>query len=374
MIVSLWIFAVAAAFVVYVVMGYPLIAALWAHFFPQKVTKQFIPRTVSILLPVHNGERWLEPKLQTIRELDYPPELIETIVISSGSKDSTVAIANRYAGARLRVIELEQPGKAIALNAGMAAATGDILFFTDVRQALDPDGLKALVANFADPRVGVVSGELIIRAGESQEEESVGLYWKYEKLIRSRQSRIDSIPGATGSICAMRRELASSIPPGTLLDDVYLPLCAYFRGYRSVWEPDARAFDYPASLSTEFWRKVRTLAGVYQITGMFPRLLAPNHRLWIHFVSHKLGRLMLPYALIAALLSSFGLPVPMRYWVLAAQGAFYCLALLDLGLSGASPFKRLSSPAGTFLGLMAASACAASVLVVDPDKLWRPTR
>lgn len=371
---SISIFVLAWSVILYVLVGYPLIAALWARWFPQRVAKQFAPRAVSILVPVRNGDQWLEAKLRSIGELDYPPELLDVIVISSASRDRTVAIAKQHAGPRLRVIEIAQPGKAIALNAGMAAATGEILFFTDVRQTLDPHCLKALVANFADPRVGIVSGELVIREGESLEEANVGLYWKYEKLIRSRQSRIDSIPGATGSICAMRRELASPIPPGTLLDDVYLPLCAFFRGYRSVWEADAKAFDYPASLKTEFWRKVRTLAGVYQILGMFPRLLVPNHRLWIHFVSHKLGRLILPYALFAALLSSLGLPVPLRYWVLAAQVVFYSLALLDLALSGASPLKRLSSPAGTFVGLMAASACAASVLIVHPDKLWKPTR
>ena len=371
---SVWIFLIASAIIVYVLIGYPVIAAVWARFFPRRIARKFEPRTVTILLPVHNGDRWLESKLRTIQELDYPAELIDVVVISSASQDGTLSIARRHAGPRFKVIELEQPGKAIALNAGMAAASGEILFLTDVRQALDPACLRHLVANFADHHVGVVSGELVIREGESQEEASVGLYWKYEKLIRFCQSRIDSIPGATGSICAIRRELASPIPPGTLLDDVYLPLCAFFRGYRSVWEPAARAFDYPSSLQTEFRRKVRTLAGVYQIVGMFPRLLVPGHRLWIHFVSHKLGRLILPYAFIAALLSGFGLPSPLRYWVLGAQGAFYLLAAVDIALPSESPVKRLSSVARTFVALMSAAACATSILVVPPEKLWKPTR
>src|ERR1035438_2677875 len=140
----------------------------------------------------------------------------------------------------------------------------------------------------------------------------------------------------------MRRELASPIPLGTLLDDVYLPLCAFFRGYRSVWEAEAKAFDYPASLKTEFWRKVRTLAGVYQIIGFFPRLLVPNHRLWIHFVSHKLARLLLPYALTTVLGSSFSLPNSLKYPALAAQAGFYSLALLDTALPDGSALKRLS--------------------------------
>jgi hypothetical protein len=215
----------------------------------------------------------------------------------------------------------------------------------------------------------------VIREGNSHEEASVGLYWKYEKLIRSAQSRIDSVPGATGAIYAMRRELAHAFPDGILLDDVYQPLIAYFQGYRVTWEPAAKAFDYPASLKTEFRRKVRTLAGVYEIIGIFPRLLLPNHRLWIHFVSHKLGRLLLPYALVTLLVSSFFLMGPLKWMVLAAQVGFYGIALLDNVLPDASALKRLSSPAGTFVVLMAAAvAGAAAVLFVSPDRLWKQTR
>jgi len=231
-----------------------------------------------------------------------------------------------------------------------------------------------LVSTFADSRVGVVSGELIIREGESQEEASVGFYWKYEKLIRAAQSRIDSLPGATGSIYAMRRTLARPLPEDALLDDVYLPMCAYFQGYRLIWEPAAKAFDYPASLKAEFWRKVRTLAGVYQIIGNFPRLLAPTHRLWIHFVSHKLGRLLLPFTLIAVLLASFTLPHPLELWALAAQALFYGLAALDRVVPDGSPLKRLSSVVATFVALMIAAACAASILFVPAGKLWKTTR
>jgi cellulose synthase/poly-beta-1,6-N-acetylglucosamine synthase-like glycosyltransferase len=369
------IFLLSLAFILYVLCGYPLLVTIWSRLLAQPIVKKFSPRTVSILLPVHNGERWLADKLRSIHELNYPQQLIETIVISSASRDGTLTIANQHAGPGLRVIEVEQPGKAKALNAGLAVAQGEILFFTDVRQSLEPNSLQALVELFADPRVGVASGELVIREGDSKEEASVGLYWKYEKLIRSAQGRVDSVPGATGAIYAMRRELARSLPDDILLDDVYLPLWAYFQGYRVVWEPRAKAFDYPASLKTEFLRKVRTLAGVYQIVGLFPRLLIPNHRLWVHFVSHKLGRLLLPYALIAVLLSSFFLPGPLKYWALAAQAVFYGLALLDLALPDTSPLKRLSSPTGTFVALMVAAVLsAAAVLFVSPDRLWKQTR
>ena len=119
---------------------------------------------------------------------------------------------------------------------------------------------------------------------------------------------------------------------------------------------------------------MRTLAGVYQIIGQFPRLLVPNHRLWLHFVSHKLGRLILPYALILVLLSSFALPRPLMFLALAAQAAFYGLALLDKSLADTSRLKRLSSPVGTFVVLMAAAVCGTAIFFVPPDRLWKPTR
>lgn len=368
------IFLGSVAFIVYVLFFYPFALVIWSRISPKNVIRKYAPRTVSIVLPVHNGERWIANKLKDIRNLEYPPELLETIVISNASTDRTLQIARENAGSHVRVIEVAKPGKAAALNAGLASARGEIVFFTDVRQALPPECLHALIADFADPRVGVVSGELVISEGDRREEASVGLYWKYEKLIRSSQSRIGSVPGATGSIYAMRRNLTRPLPEGTLLDDVYLPMCAYFRGYRITWEPEAKAYDEPASLKTEFRRKVRTLAGNYQLIPMFPRLLIPNHPLWFHFVSHKLGRLFLPYALLLVFLSSFMLPAPLKYVAFGGQALFYGIAALDPFLSDASALKRFSSPLGTFVVMMAAALYAASILFVPPEKLWKPTR
>src|SRR5262249_27307012 len=154
-------------------------------------------------------------------------------VLSDGSTDRTHEEVRRFISrANVHLIVLPRGGKAAALNAGIARATGEILFMTDVRQQLAPDSLNHLVACFADPEVGVVSGELVIREGVGQEEASVGLYWKYEKWIRKQLTRVDSVLGATGCIYAMRRELATPLPENTLVDDMFLPLAAFFRGYR----------------------------------------------------------------------------------------------------------------------------------------------
>ena len=119
-------------------------------------------------------------------------------------------------------------------------------------------------------------------------------------------SRLDSFHGVTGSIYALRRELAVPIPPDTLNDDMYLPLHAFLKGYRITFDEQAQARDYPTLLDAEFRRKVRTLAGVFQIMGKLPALLGPGNRMWFHFVSHKVARLLLPYALIAAAIQETG--------------------------------------------------------------------
>src|SRR5471032_3086929 len=304
---------------------------------------------------------------------------MEIMVVSDGSTDATGSIvrsARAVCAERcdLQLIQVPRQGKAAALNAGLERASGEILFFTDVRQTLDRESLRNLVDCFADPTVGVASGELVIRQGEGIEEASVGLYWKYEKWIRKQLSSLDSVLGATGCIYAMRRHLATRLPEGTLVDDMYLPLAAFFRGYRVILEASAVAYDYPTRLSSEFRRKVRTLAGNYQIVGQYPALLGPSNRMWVHFFSHKLARLLMPYALIAAAAASFGLPAPWGRYVLGAQALFYTLAAADWRLPGGSPLKRITSPVRTFAVLMAASLCAVSFLFLPARYFWKETK
>jgi cellulose synthase/poly-beta-1,6-N-acetylglucosamine synthase-like glycosyltransferase len=180
--------------------------------------------------------------------------------------------------------------------------------------------------------------------------------------------------GATGSIYAIRRELAVAVPADILLDDVYVPLVVAFRGYRIYFEDEAKAYDLPTSLNSEFWRKVRTQAGVYQILERFPALLSPFNPRFIHFLSHKFGRLMLPYAMLGALLFSFFLPAPWKLPLLAMQGMFYGLAAVDPLISERNPLKRLSAVIRAFVVLVAAAACALRVFFQPAQQLWKETR
>lgn len=368
------LFLLAAGWVCYVLFGYPLLLMALTRKTPAPTAKRFEPKTVTVLLAVHNGERWIRNKLESLLALDYPRELLRILVVSDGSTDQTVAITQEFGGRGVDCIAVRKGGKAMALNAGLERAKGEIILFTDVRQPLERQSLRELVAGFADPRVGVVSGELIIREGDSLAEDNVGLYWKYEKWIRIQLSRLDSVLGATGCIYAMRRELTRPLPPGCLLDDMFLPLCAFFQGYRVLLDTHARAYDEPVTLESEFRRKVRTLAGVYQVIGYFPELLGPRNRMWIHFVSHKFGRLLAPFALMIMAVTAFGLAAPWSYWMAAGQALFYGLAAVDLVIPESSPVKRFTSPIRTFVVLMAASLVAASILVKPAGAFWKPAR
>jgi len=368
-------FAVSCAAVFYTVAGYPLLLGWLAKRFGKPVHKAYVPRSVSVIIAVHNGQAWLGDKLRSVLELEYPRELMEILVVSDGSTDGTDALASGFAGQGVRLIRVPKGGKPAALNAGIAQARGEILLLTDVRQTLAPESLQRLVSCFADPAVGVVSGDLLIRQRGNYEEESVGLHWRYERWIRKQLGSLGSMFGASGALYAMRRALARPIPSDTLLDDMYLPLGAFFQGYRLIVEENARAYDYPTDASIEFRRKVRTLAGNYQILCQFPALLTFRNRMLGHFVSYKLARLFLPWMVLLLFVSSPWLPWPwLAAPVVGGQLVFYALAALDPWIPRASAVKRLSAPVRAVVSMLAAAACAVTIFVLPPGRFWKPTQ
>jgi biofilm PGA synthesis N-glycosyltransferase PgaC len=368
------IFLAVLTFILYVLIGYPLLLAVYAKLFPKPIRKQFEPVRISVLIPVKNGERWIDGKLRSLLASDYPGDRVDILVVSDGSTDRTEAIVNQFGDSRVRLLALPPGGKAIAVSQGLQLLTGEIIVLTDVRQTFARDAISKLVSCFADPSVGVVTGELVIRAGESPEEYNTGLYWKYEKWIRRNLNRVDAMLGATGAIYAIRASLKESIPSDILLDDVYLPLVAAFKGHRIFFEDAAKAYDFPTSLQSEFRRKVRTQAGIYQIIARFPQLLWPGKRRFIHFLSHKLGRLLLPFAMIAALVSTFFLPQPLMLVAAAGQACFYAAALVDPLVPERTALKRITGVIRAFLVLVAAAFCATAVFFLPAQQLWKETR
>lgn len=371
---ALILFLASAGFALYIVAGYPLLLALLAWWRPRPIHKYFAGQTVTVLLAVHNGEKWIRAKLESILQLDYPRASMQILVISDGSTDLTDSIVGEFRAEGVELFRVPHAGKAAALNAGMAKASGEILFFTDVRQPLQPDALHHLVACLGDPAVGGASGQILFIETGGGGEADVGLYWRFEKWLRDKLTTVNSTLVATGCIYALRRRLARPLPAEALIDDAYLPLAAILEGYRFVFERRAIAYDYPTQLEMEFQRKVRTLAGLYQVVGSYPRLLNVFTPVGFHFFSYKLGRLLLPYALILTAASSFWLPGRWAQAVIGAQAVLYGFAALDHWIPSGPALKRLSAACRTFVVLIAAAFCAGSLLFIPAGKLWKETK
>jgi cellulose synthase/poly-beta-1,6-N-acetylglucosamine synthase-like glycosyltransferase len=245
-------------------------------------------------------------------------------------------------------------GKASALNRGLARATGAVVVFADARQLFETRAIRELAANFADESVGAVSGELILLDAEGRVAgDAVGLYWRYEKKLRAMESDIHSVPGTTGAIYAIRRSLFEPLPAQTVLDDVVIPMRIVLRGKRALFDPAARAYDtVAASPEIEYDKKRRTLMGNYELLVEMPELLLPwRNPIFVQLLSHKVGRLVIPYCLVALLLSNLFLLHGFYLLFFACQVVWYLMAcagwLISLGHRATSaaataiPFERL---------------------------------
>jgi cellulose synthase/poly-beta-1,6-N-acetylglucosamine synthase-like glycosyltransferase len=352
-----WIFWLSLAAVSYTCVGYPLLVWLTAKLFGRPVRKQSFTGSFTIVLAVHNEEHTIVGRLSELcRHIERTGLIGDIIVAADGCTDATVVRARTYEGiAPVRMLVLpENRGKAAALTEAAALATGEILLFADARQRWADDAIPELLANFADPDVGAVSGNLQLEQAPGVLA-GVGLYWRFEKWLRKQESRVRAQIGVTGAICGVRRPLFSPIPHGTLLDDVYWPLRVAMAGHRVVHDESARAYDrLPEKSSAEFRRKVRTLAGNFQLASLVPASLLPwRNSVWLAWMSHKLMRLVLPWALLAMLISPIIIATPTSMTFFSVEAAAYGLALA--GLWPKLGKSRLLGAAASFLILNAAA-------------------
>src|SRR6266496_6145399 len=171
--IAVYVFWCSALVILYVLFGYPLLLGLLSLGKGRAIQKAPLSKTVSVIIPVHNGEPWIQQKLESLAQLSYPRDLMEIILIDDGSTDRTAELIKASRDSRVRQLSLTRSGKASALNAGINCAHGEVLLFTDIRQRLDPESLRLLVECLADPSVGVVSGELVILSGQTQAESDI---------------------------------------------------------------------------------------------------------------------------------------------------------------------------------------------------------
>lgn len=368
---ALWI---SIGVVLYAYVGYPLLMWAFARWMKRHSTAAEISPSVSIVLAVRNGMALLPAKIDHLLQLDYP-HVKEVIVVSDGSTDGSAEFLASLSDSRIKAVVLEKHcGKAVALNAGMKQATADVLLFVDIRPRIAPGAIQKLVSRFADPHVGCVAGELVlVRDGQNPVAGAVGgLYWRYEQWIRKCEASYDSPVGVYGGFYAIRRELAVPQPEGIILDDMFQPLSIIRQGYRSVLEPAAYVYDeWPKETDAEFHRKVRTLAGNFQLMQMAPWVLTPQNRVVFQLFSHKILRLFVPYLCLSALLTSLLLAGGSRFYAALAGIELLVLLLALISLRAKIPvISRVGAPIGALLMLNTAAVVGLYKFLSTRGALW----
>jgi poly-beta-1,6-N-acetyl-D-glucosamine synthase len=320
----------------YCYFGYPLLIYVFAVFFKKKVDRFYIEPTISVIISIYNEEDCIENKIENLSSLDYPPSKMEIIIGSDGSTDRTNDILHKFSSPILSFYAYSQRrGKMATINDLVAKAKNEILIFTDARQSFDVNTIRELVANFHDRNIGCVSGELHFKLlTEGGTEKGINIYWNYEKFLRRCESQFHSMLGATGAIYAIRRELFTPIPQSIILDDMFVPLKIIEKGFRAVFDANAKAYDTAAdNPQEEYRRKVRTIYGNYQIfyhcLGLFNPVTSP---IAIQLFSHKFLRVIVPFLLILLfIINIFLFNTSFIYQVfIAIQISFYLLAYLGI--------------------------------------------
>ena len=326
---------------------------------------------VTVVVAARNEVERIGARIANLLHCDYPAAHLKILVIDDGSSDATAASALASGDSRVQVLRLPVPlGKAGALNAGMERVETPLTMFADARQAFSMNAIKDLADALAETGVGVAAGHLVLAGKESS-----GLYWRIESALRHAESRLGWAHAASGAIYAIRTPLFRPLPKGLLLDDVWIPLQALQRGARIVDVPEALAFEPEAvAPAAEFRRKLRTLVGNWQLMTAVPWLLSPRRNpVFFPWLSHKLARLLAPWALLLALSAAVVSSSPWMRWALIAQLVAYGLAIGALLAPRASRRIPLATAAGSFLLLNLAALLSLPQFLLRPDQagLWK---
>lgn len=369
--------------IIYAYAGYPCLLLLVTKFRDLSLNKDDFCPNVSVIIAVYNGEKVIKEKLENTLSSNYPEERLEVIVASDCSTDKTQGIVMRYQhrGVKL-VVQPERKGKTIAENMAIKEARGEVLIFTDASTLIEKDAIREMIKNFADSRVGCVSGEdKSVSRDNSRLAVSEGAYVRYEMFLRRLESNVHSLVGASGCLYAARRELCIDIP-GHITRDFFMPLYAREKGFITVSEPRAIAYVKAIeSQSDEFQRKIRTITGGLSVLFYKRALLNPiRYGLYAFIlIHHKLLRWMVPFFLVSCLAANFLLLRTDMLFLgsFIIQVMLYLFALTGLIQSYKGRLHRIFSVPFYFLMINIATLISWWKLLTNQDKafaVWNPTK
>lgn len=384
---ALVVFWAAVALLAYTYIVFPALLFVRGLLWRKPYRAEDITPSVSLIIAAYNEAASIGAKLENVVALDYPRDCLEVIVASDGSTDRTEAIVSSYADRGVRLLALPRQGKAGVLNAAVAAASGEILVFSDANSAYAPNAIRRLVRPFADPEVGGVAGNQVYlpaRRGTGTEATQTGdgerTYWGFDRLLKQIQSQAGNTISATGAIYGIRRALFPGVPEG-VTDDFATSTAVIAQGYRLVFAPDAQAYEPVAKSSgVEFGRKVRVMTRGLRAVLVRRALLNPFRYGFyaVQLFSHKVLRRLMFVPLALLLIANPFLVGEGWFYQLTmlAQIAFYGAALIGALFRDTrlGRLKFVTIPYYICLVYLAAAVATFNILRGHQINRWEPQR
>lgn len=347
---------------------------------PVRADPAFCPQ-VTVVIAAHDEAASISAKCGNLLGLDYPADSLQIVIASDGSTDGTVDLARDALAGRATVLDLPRCGKAGALNAAIAEATGEVVVFTDANSTLDRDAIRAIVAPFADPEVGGVAGDQRYAPdGTGGVSEGERTYWSLDRALKAAESAAGSVVSATGALYAVRRALLGTVAVG-VTDDFFTSTEVVKRGRRLVFGPDAVAREAVASESgAEYGRKVRVMTRGLRGVWLQRELLDPRrHGFYsVQLLWHKVLRRLMAVPLVTIAVATPALV--RRGWLYrvaaGGQAAVYGLGALGVlaGRSGRRPPRLLAVPAYFCLVNVASLHALFNLVTGRRIDRWTPIR
>lgn len=376
----------AVVLVVYAYVLYPAILWLWGRVRPYRAVPGALPAVewpmISITVPVYNEVHQVRDLLESLVRLDYPAERRQILIVSDASTDGTDAIVAEYAEHGVELLRQgERRGKTAAENATRSALRGEIVINTDASIRIAADAIKPLVSCFGDPTIGLASGRdiSVTRVGEQPNVGEAG-YVGYEMWVRSLETRVSGIVGASGCFYAIRPHLHRNVLPEALSRDFAAAMVARQNGYRAVSVNDAICYvPRTPSLKGEYRRKVRTMTRGMETLLFLRRLLNPfvyGTFSWMLF-SHKICRWLTPWAMLFAMAAIVALSWtnPLAAVPIVGAALLSTLALVGWTWPDNRPMPRIFSvPAFLAAGNIAVLHSTINALRGELNPIWEPTR
>ena len=308
----LFLFWASAFFILYTYFGYPILIALIAKIWPNPGVYSEIYPNVTLLISAYNEEKYISDKLDNSLSLDYPREKLQILVVADGSTDKTLEIVKTYSERSVELLyEPERNGKLAAITRAMQFSRGEIVIFSDANNMYDVKAIRELILPFSDPKVGGTTGAKHIIEDGRDLSSAEGLYWKFESTIKKNESMIGSCVGSVGEIFAIRKDAFISPAGKIILDDLYIILDLLRRGYRVIYVPQARSFEYVSvNAQDEIERRTRNNVGLYQTISLSGNLLPFDRPFLVwQIVSHKYFRVFLPFGFIIMFLTNVAIVI-----------------------------------------------------------------